>query len=102
MEAGKAVDAILNKLYGQLVAKLQAPSGSDFDDKQQRELLRRLIASERAWTAYRDADCSHQSGYMLGGSGEPSIYESCLFSMRRDRVNSLFDLYKDRFPDIDK
>jgi len=101
MEAGKAVDAVLNKLYSQIVAKLKAPS-NPADMKDQSELLKRLIASERAWIAYRDADCDHQSGYMLGGSGEPSMYEECLFSMRRDRINNLFNLYKDRFPEIEK
>jgi uncharacterized protein YecT (DUF1311 family) len=100
MESSKAVDALLNKLYGRIVAKLKEPTGNDHDAKERAELLKRLIASERAWIVYRDAECDHRSGYMLGGSGEPTIYEDCLLTMRRDRVNDLFRLYNDRFPDI--
>jgi len=100
MDSSKAVDALLNKLYGRIVAKLKEPTSNDHDAKERAELLKRLIASERAWIVYRDADCDHRSGYMLGGSGEPTIYEDCLFTMRRDRVNDLFRLYNDRFPDI--
>jgi uncharacterized protein YecT (DUF1311 family) len=100
MESSKAVDALLNKLYGRIVAKLKEPTSNDHDAKERAELLKRLIASERAWIVYRDAECDHRSGYMLGGSGEPTIYEDCLLTMRRDRVNDLFRLYNDRFPDI--
>jgi uncharacterized protein YecT (DUF1311 family) len=100
MESSKVVDALLNKLYGRIVAKLKEPTSNDRDAKERAELLKRLIASERAWIVYREADCDHRSGYMLGGSGEPTIYEDCLFTMRRDRVNALFRLYQDKFPDI--
>jgi uncharacterized protein YecT (DUF1311 family) len=101
-ESSKAVDALLNKLYGRIVAKLKEPTNNDHDAKERAELLKRLIVSERAWIVYRDAECDHSSGYMLGGSGEPTIYEECLFTMRRDRVNNLFRLYQDRFPDLAK
>jgi uncharacterized protein YecT (DUF1311 family) len=100
MESSKVVDALLNKLYGRIVAKLKEPTDNDHDAKERAELLKRLIASERAWIVYRDAECDHRSGFMLGGSGEPTIYEDCLFTMRRDRVNDLFRLYQDRFPDL--
>ena len=100
MESSQVVDALLNKLYGQIVAKLKEPTSNDHDAKESAELLKRLIASERAWIVYRDAECDHRSGYVLGGSGELTIYEDCLFTMRRDRVNDLFRLYNDRFPDI--
>ncbi len=99
-EAGKVVDALLNKLYGRIVAKLKEPASNDHDAKGRAELLKRLIASERAWIVYRDAECDHKSGYMLGGTGELTIYADCMFTMRRDRVNDLFRLYRDRFPDI--
>jgi len=100
MESSQVVDALLNKLYGQIVAKLKEPTDKDHDAKERAELLKRLIAAERAWIVYRDAECDHRSGYMLGGSGELTIYEECMFTMRRDRVNDLFRLYSDRFPDI--
>jgi len=100
MESSNVVDVLLNKLYGQIVAKLKQPTSNDHDAKERAELLKRLIASERAWIVYRDAECDNRSGFMLGGTGEPTIYEECMFTMRRNRVNDLFRLYSDRFPDI--
>jgi uncharacterized protein YecT (DUF1311 family) len=102
MEADKAVDALLNTLYGQIVAKLKQPGGPDYDIKERSELLKRLIASERAWIAYREAECSQASAAMLGGSGEPTLLAECRLSMRQTRVNTLFEFYKSRFPDITK
>jgi hypothetical protein len=39
---------------------------------------------------------------MLGGSGEATILVECEYSLERDRVNDLFDLYKDELPEIAK
>lgn len=101
-DARKAVDAALTRLYGQITTALKRPSGSSDNDSSNRELLKRLVASERAWIAYRDSECLHESGTMLGGSGEPTILVECEYSFERDRVNGLFDLYRDQFPDIAK
>ncbi|MGH6841159.1 MAG: lysozyme inhibitor LprI family protein [Methylocella sp.] len=101
-EARRSVDVVLNKLYGQITAGLKKPTGSPDDDSRNKELLKRLVASERAWIAYRDSECLHESGTMLGGSGEPTIRVECEYSFERDRVNNLFDLYKDQLPEIAK
>jgi uncharacterized protein YecT (DUF1311 family) len=99
MRASEAVDTVLDKLHERIITQLQTSRGLIEDKKERDELLKRLTESQRAWVVYRDADCSEKSGAMLGGSGEASLYEDCLFSMRRDRLNSLFALYKDRFPE---
>lgn len=93
---------MLTKIYAQITATLKMPAGGRDDDGRNKEVLRRLIASERAWIVYRDAECLHQSGTMLGGSGEGTILVECEYSLERDRVNDLFDLYKDQFPQIAK
>ncbi|MBR0896283.1 DUF1311 domain-containing protein [Bradyrhizobium tropiciagri] len=102
IDADKAVDAVLNALYGEIVAKLKQAGGPDQDVEDRKELLKRLIASERAWIAYREAECSHAAAEMLGGSGEKTLLAECSLSMRLDRVNSLFGLYRQRFPEIAK
>ena len=99
-EARRAVDAVLTKLYGEIAAALKRPTGSSDVESSNRELLKRLVASERAWIAYRDSECLHRSGMMLGGSGEATIQVECAYALERDRVNDLFDLYKDQFPQI--
>jgi uncharacterized protein YecT (DUF1311 family) len=102
VEADKAVDAVLNTIYGKVVAKLKQADDPDNDIKERRELLRRLVASERAWIAYREAECSHVSASMLGGSGEGTTLAYCRLEMRQNRVNTLYRFYVRRFPDIAK
>jgi uncharacterized protein YecT (DUF1311 family) len=101
-EARMAVDVVLTKIYGQITAGLKRSTSSPDDNSRNKEVLKRLVASERAWIAYRDAECLHQSGTMLGGSGEGTIRVACEYSFERDRVSDLFDLYKDQFPEIAK
>jgi uncharacterized protein YecT (DUF1311 family) len=102
MEADKAVDAVLNTLYGKIIAKLKQTDDPDHDINERAELRKRLISSERAWIAYREAECSHASAAMLGGSGEGTLLAYCRLSMRQDRVNNLYRFYVSRFPDIAK
>jgi uncharacterized protein YecT (DUF1311 family) len=101
MQADKAVDTVLNTLYEKIVAKLKQTDDPDHD-KEQRELLKRLITSERAWISYREAECSRASAVYLGGSGEATSLAYCRLSMREDRVNNLYRSYVGRFPDIAK
>ncbi|NOJ38178.1 DUF1311 domain-containing protein [Bradyrhizobium sp. WSM 1791] len=92
----------MNRLYGKIVAKLKQTEDPDHDIEERKELLKRLVTSERAWIAYREAECSHASAAMLGGSGQGTMLAQCRLSMRADRVNNLFRFYKIRFPDIAK
>jgi uncharacterized protein YecT (DUF1311 family) len=101
-DARQAVDGVLTRIYAQIVAGLKRPTDSSVGDSRNKEVLRRLVASERAWIAYRDSECLERSGSMLGGSGEATILVECEYSLERDRVNDLFDLYKDELPEIAK
>lgn len=102
IEADKAVDTVLNSLYRKIVAKLKQTDDPDHDIKERRELLKRLLASERAWITYRETECAHASGAMLGGSGEGTTLAYCRLTMRQDRVNNLYRFYVSRYPDIAK
>jgi uncharacterized protein YecT (DUF1311 family) len=59
-------DAALNQVYAQLKAKLTDP--------QQQNLL---VAAERAWVAYRDAECGFETSGSAGGSIHPMVQAMC-------------------------
>jgi uncharacterized protein YecT (DUF1311 family) len=99
-DARQAVDGVLTRIYAQIVTGLKRPTGSPDGDSRNKEVLKRLVSSERAWIAYRDSECLERSGSMLGGSGEATILVGCQYSFGRNRVNDLFDLYKDQLPEI--
>jgi uncharacterized protein YecT (DUF1311 family) len=100
VEADKSVDAILNSLYGKIIAKLKQADDPNHDTEDRHELLKRLIASERAWITYREAECSHASAIYLGGSGEGTALAYCRLEMRTGRANDLYRFYAARFPDL--
>ena len=91
-DADADADAILNRVYAAGAAKLKG-AGADADSK---EILDRLVASERAWIAYRDADCSLEGASMLGGTGESLTIVDCHYTMTKRRVQALDDFFKDR------
>ncbi|KQO08354.1 lysozyme inhibitor LprI family protein [Sphingomonas sp. Leaf242] len=45
-----------------------------------------LTAAQRAWIAYRDAQCAVEGQEMRGGSGEPMIAGQCLARLTRERT----------------
>ena len=67
--AETAADRRLNDVYAGLVNALKHPAGM-VDMRDDPEILRRLVAAERAWITFRDAECSYHSTYMLRGTGE--------------------------------
>ena len=81
------VDARLNSVYQAWTGALKHPAPDDAKDDA--EILRRLVAAERAWIVYRDADCNLQSTSMLGGSGESNAFGDCVYAMTKARVKAL-------------
>jgi uncharacterized protein YecT (DUF1311 family) len=86
-QAEASADSILNRIYGDWVAQLKRPSKYEAADNA--EILKRLIASERAWITYRDTSCNLQSTSMLGGTGEGIVYVDCLYVKTKQRVLDL-------------
>ena len=80
-------DARLNSVYQAWTEALKHTKPDEAKDDA--EILKRLVAAERAWIAFRDADCSLQSTSMLGGTGEPSAYGDCVYAMTKARVKAL-------------
>ncbi len=81
------VDARLNSVYQAWTKALRHPKSDEAKDDG--EILKRLVAAERAWIDFRDKDCNLQSTSMLGGTGEPIAYGDCLYSMTKARVKAL-------------
>lgn len=53
------------------------------------EIDHRLINSQRAWVAYRQADCSLEGAEMLGGNGEAPRIQSCELARTIERLHEL-------------
>ena len=73
----READAALNSAYRPLLAALDDPH---------RE---RLTAAQRAWIAFRDAECRLAASVALGGSMEPQLELACRKDMTEARVKEL-------------
>jgi uncharacterized protein YecT (DUF1311 family) len=84
-------DKELNTFYRAIRAQLaKTAKGRDVDAKKSAlEIDARLVASQRAWVAFRDADCLLQGVDMLGGSGEGLVIHGCTLTKTRERVKQL-------------
>jgi uncharacterized protein YecT (DUF1311 family) len=80
----KAADAALNRVYQQLVAKLEA------EEKVQ------LKEAQNAWIKYRDANCEFVADQYKGGSIRPMILGLCLADVTSRRTTELRAQIKDR------
>ena len=78
-KAFKKSDAELNKLYRQLEAR----GRSDPDT------TKLLVVTQRAWIAFRDAECDFSSAGATGGSINPMTVVQCRDGMTQDRIKAL-------------
>ncbi len=53
------------------------------------EYVDALLDSQRAWLAYRDAECTWQGFEAHGGSLENEIVATCMAKLTRDRIKQL-------------
>lgn len=78
-KALKASDAELNAVYKTIIRRL----ADDADTE------RKLVAAQRAWIAFRDAECTFSSSGTSGGSIYPMIHAMCLDGLTRARTTDL-------------
>ena len=78
-------DKELNQIWPKLKSDAQ---GSD-EGTGKSEYLDALLASQRTWIAFRDAECTWQGFEMHGGSGEPMLYYGCLARLTQQRIKQL-------------
>ncbi|HZS48610.1 MAG TPA: lysozyme inhibitor LprI family protein [Blastocatellia bacterium] len=76
----KAADAQLNKVYNQVMTKLEG------------EHKTKLKEAELAWIKYRDTNCDCETFLNLGGTIYPLVYNGCLTRMTNNRIKELKDL----------
>ncbi|MCO4316826.1 lysozyme inhibitor LprI family protein [Phyllobacterium sp. 21LDTY02-6] len=80
--AGKAYqtsDAELNRLYKRIEQRLKGDA----------DTTRLLVSAQKAWIAFRDAECEFSSSAVAGGSAQPFIRSSCLDGMTQTRIDNL-------------
>ena len=73
----KKTDRELNKLYPQVLAKLDA------------EGQEKLKAAQRAWVAFRDAQAELEADLARGGTMAPLLRATSLTSTTQDRITQL-------------
>lgn len=73
----RAADADLNRVYGELRARL---------DSRRRQAL---LGAQRAWLRYRDAHCAFDGSAVEGGSMQPLVVASCRAVVTRARTAEL-------------
>ena len=78
-------DQELNALW----PKLKADAESNDKDTGKHEYGDALLASQRAWIVFRDAECVWQGYEAHGGSLEPMIVNDCSARLTRDRIKQL-------------
>ena len=94
--ANKASDAELNRQWRLTLAKIRARDG-EFDKSDRNAnggitYSAALVSAQRAWLAYRDAECRTQVYANVGGR-ELSIYSfGCLTTLNRERTKALKEL----------
>ena len=72
----KQADAQLNTLYKQLQNRLKGDAAA----------AKRLVAAQRAWIGFRDADCQFSAGASEGGSLHRFVLSNCLTDKTQARA----------------
>lgn len=81
-DAFKAADATLNARYAEILARLEGNA----------ELTERLRAAQRAWVAFRDAECDFATAAVEGGSIYPMVAAECAQGLTEERIKA-FDVF---------
>lgn len=72
----QSADKQLNSLYKQINERLK-------DNPESKKLL---VGAQRAWVAFRDAECGFSASGVAGGSVYPLIHSNCLAEQTKARV----------------
>ena len=67
--AYRAADTNLNTVYGEVLARLKADDAA---------ISSALVAAQRSWIVFRDAQCRFMSSAVAGGSARPMVELQCL------------------------
>ena len=79
-----AADKELNALYQQITSRFKGNP----DNK------KLLVGAQRAWVAFRDAECKFSASGVEGGSVYPLIYSNCTSELTKARVQTFKNYLK--------
>ena len=82
----RAADADLNATWKRVVERVRAIDGEAGDGGDRVGTLR---AAQRAWIAFRDAQCALEAAAWYGGTGAPLLQIGCLDRLTRARTGEL-------------
>jgi uncharacterized protein YecT (DUF1311 family) len=82
-----AADRRLNQVYAGVLDALKHPGPRDAPYEP--EIVERLVASERAWIAFRDAQCAYESSVAFHAPLEGYEYVSCRYEQTKARAKVL-------------
>ena len=85
----EAADAELNELWPDMVAA--ARQNDEYVAEQAKSMgvpttVEALRAAQRAWIAYRDAQCDYEAYEVFGGTAQPMVGSLCLARLTNERV----------------
>lgn len=87
--AGRA-DAEMNGVWKQVYAQMQRSDREETTtDSSEMGFAPALLASQRAWLTYRDAECRIESFEWRGGSMQPFTYSQCMTQVTQARTRQL-------------
>jgi len=89
--AYKKADEALNTVYREVTRRLK-------DDPPTTKLL---VTAQKAWIAFRDAECTFSSAANAGGSIYPMVYAGCLQHLTEARTKRLRACLKGGEEDLD-
>ena len=75
----KMADQTLNQTYQRIIKRLS-------DDNDGRS---RLVKAQKAWVAFRDAECTFQSSGDDGGTAAPMVAAQCQATLTQQRTKQL-------------
>ena len=86
-------DVALNAQWKRTAARMKELDASSYPfDDGRAGYFETLLASQRAWLAYRDAHCASEGYWARGGSMEPMLVSFCLAGLTNDRTEQLRQL----------
>ena len=91
-DAAEAEDRELNRIWPKVKAEI---NGLNLDAARRDEWQAALLASQRAWIKFKEAECALQPlEFVLPGAYQAVAEQSCLYEVTRRRVDRLKQVYE--------
>ncbi|WP_293872514.1 MULTISPECIES: lysozyme inhibitor LprI family protein [unclassified Sphingomonas] len=90
--AWKAADATMTAQWQRTYAAMKRRDAADTTRGGGFGYAAATLASQRAWLAFRDSQCTIEGGEYAGGSMQPMVRAQCLARLTRERTAQLKDM----------